>query len=202
MADNVDEDDTLKLLCRSPIATVVTDATAFDNPIVAVNQAFESLTGYTAGEVIGRNCRFLAGANSTQPGSEILREAIRLQRPVVVELMNYKRDGTPFRNAVMIAPLYDGDGQLKHYVGSQMEVPARQTSSVRKEQTSQELVGRLTPRQREVLRQMMLGYRNKQIAIRLGLSEKTVKMHRSSMLARLEAVSSTDAVRIAVEAGL
>jgi hypothetical protein len=49
---------------------------------------------------------------------------------------------------------------------------------------------------------MTLGYRNKQIAIRLGISEKTVKMHRASLLTKLEAATSADAVRIAVEAAL
>lgn len=100
----------------------------------------------------------------------------------------------------MVAPLFDGEGQLEYFVGSQMEVVGHALEA--KRQASRVLVNRLTTRQRQVLREMMLGYRNKQIAPRLGVSEKTVKMHRSGLLARLNAVSSTDAVRIAVEAGL
>lgn len=190
----------LETLCRSPIATVVTDPYAPDNPIVAVNAAFEALTGYSASEVLGLNCRFLAGSSTTQPGSATLRKAISLQQPALVELDNYRRDGTPFRNAVMIAPLFDANGELEYFVGSQMELA--DDALVARKQSSRDLVERLTRRQKEVLREMMLGHRNKQIAARLGVSEKTVKMHRSSMLARLDAVSSTDAVRIAVEAGL
>jgi DNA-binding NarL/FixJ family response regulator len=49
---------------------------------------------------------------------------------------------------------------------------------------------------------MALGYRNKQIGPRIGISEKTVKMHRASMLVKLGVATSADAVRIAVEAGL
>lgn len=197
------EPDLLASISSSPIATVVTDPRAADNPIVAVNRAFEQLTGYEAAEVVGRNCRFLAGSDTMQEDAAMLREAIRNARPVLVELLNYKRDATPFRNAVMIAPLFDDDGKLKYFVGSQMEVthaagepPASRRSKARL------LVARLTPRQGQVLREMMLGYRNKQIAARLGLSEKTIKMHRSALLANLQATSSTDAVRIAVEAGL
>jgi PAS domain S-box-containing protein len=191
----------LKSICNSPISTVVTDPHADDNPIVAVNAAFERLTGYAAREIVGRNCRFLAGPQSEQDGTAMLRDAIREARPVLVELLNYKRDGTPFRNAVMIAPFFDADGKLDYFVGSQMEIAAAATASA-KTMEARALVERLTPRQRQVLGEMTQGYRNKQIAARLGLSEKTVKMHRGALLAKLQAVSSTDAVRIAVEAGL
>jgi len=192
----------LRLLCNSPIATVVTDPQAPDNPIVAVNAAFEELTGYSASDVTGRNCRLLAGPDTAQAGSTIMRDAIRMQRPALAELTNYKRDGTPFRNAVMIAPLYDDEGNLRYFVGSQMEVGKETRPEETRQRAAQVLVARLTPRQKEVLREMMNGYRNKQISARLGLSEKTVKMHRGRMLARLEAISSTDAVRIAMEAVL
>ncbi|MEA1015283.1 LuxR C-terminal-related transcriptional regulator [Sphingosinicella sp. LY1275] len=193
----------LKSLCSSPIATVVTDPHTDDNPIVAVNSAFERLTGYVASEIVGRNCRFLAGPEIEQEGTAILRDAIREARPVLVELLNYKRDGTPFRNAVMIAPIFDADGKLECFVGSQMEIaPAATAPPAARTMEARALVERLTPRQRQVLREMTRGYRNKQIAARLELSEKTVKMHRSALLAKLQAVSSTDAVRIAVEAGL
>ena len=189
-------------LCRSPIATVVTDPQREDNPIVAVNAAFEQLTGYSAAEAVGRNCRFLAAEDKDQAGMALMREAIGLRRAVLAAVRNYRRDGTLFRNAVMVAPLYDTDGNLRYFVGSQMEVPARGFNPDHRKEAAQGLIGRLTPRQRQVLHEMMLGYRNKQIADRLRLSVKTVKMHRSDMLARLDAVSSTDAVRIAVEAGL
>lgn len=197
-----DEDAFLEALCRSPISTVVTNPRAADNPIVAVNEAFEQLTGYTAPEIMGRNCRFLARPDTDPAGSALLRDAIKSQRPILVELLNYKRDGTPFRNAVMVAPLFGTDGKLEYFVGSQMEVSQYGRPTVPRNQTSRGLVDRLTPRQRQVLREMMLGFRNKQIAVRLGLSEKTVKMHRSGLLSRLQAASSTDAVRIAMEAGL
>jgi PAS domain S-box-containing protein len=181
---------------------VVTDARAPDNPIIAVNSAFERLTGYAASDVVGRNCRLLAGPETEQEGSSMLREAVMGARPALVELLNYKKDGTPFRNAVMIAPFFDAEERLRYFVGSQMEVPPPAARAGSRRRAAADLVGQLTPRQRQVLREMTLGYRNKQIAARLGLSEKTVKMHRSALLERLEAMSSTDAVRIAVEAEL
>lgn len=198
MTATLDDDLSADAICRSPIATVVTNPRAPDNPIVAVNAAFERLTGYAAREVIGRNCRFLAGPEP-DAGTPILREAIRECRPALATVRNYKRDGTPFLNAVMIAPLFDADGALRYFVGSQTEVTGGGGPAA---DSSRQLVAGLTPRQKQVLLAMTLGYRNKQIAAQLRLSEKTVKMHRKQMLLRLGAISSSEAVRIAVEAGL
>lgn len=190
-------------IAHSPFAMVITDTRLPDNPIIAVNQAFTALTGYTAEEAIGRNCRFLAGANTESDRSAVLREAICDRRPAFAELLNYRRDGSTFRNAVMIAPVFDPSGTLTYFLGSQMEVGAgAPISSLERRRVASESVARLSPRQRQVLREMALGYRNKQIGPRIGISEKTVKMHRASMLVKLGVATSADAVRIAVEAGL
>ncbi len=187
----------------SPVATVITNPRLPDNPIVAVNEPFLKLTGYSRDEVVGRNCRFLAGAETEQNGSAFLRAAIAAARPALTELLNYKSDGSSFRNAVMIAPIFGAAGELLYFLGSQMDVtgPAGAPAVDRRRHASEQVSG-LTPRQREVLEQMMLGYRNKQIAMRLRISEKTVKMHRAALLTKLGAASSADAVRIAVEAEL
>lgn len=188
---------------QSPIAAVITDPRLPDNPVIAVNAAFCLLTGYSVEQSVGHNCRFLAGPGTESEGSAALREAIAAGQPGFAELLNYRRDGSAFRNAVMIAPVLDGEGRLAYYVGSQMDVTeGRGTPSIVRRQQAAEKVAALSPRQREVLQQMVLGYRNKQIAPLMGISEKTVKMHRASMLARLEVATSADAVRIAVEAGL
>ena len=185
----------------SSIATVVTDARDPDNPICAANAAFQRLTGYSADEILGRNCRFLRGEGSEDEASAVLRDAIARKAPVMTEILNYRRDGTPFRNAVMIAPVFDDDGEIRYFVGSQMEVPERAAFNDRA-RDAQRRLERLSGRQHEVLRLMARGYLNKQIAFALGISEKTVKMHRAALLARLQARASADAVRVAVEAGL
>ena len=60
----------------------------------------------------------------------------------------------------------------------------------------------LTPREREVLQALARGLGNKQIAARLGVSERTVKFHVSSLFEKLGAGNRTEAVTIAVRAGL
>ncbi|HEX8643641.1 MAG TPA: LuxR C-terminal-related transcriptional regulator [Allosphingosinicella sp.] len=185
----------------SPIATVVTNPRLADNPVVAANAAFCALTLYDEAETVGRNCRFLAGP-ATEPGqTERIREAVRSLRPTLTELLNYRKDGTPFRNAVLVAPLCGADGEVSWFLGSQVELPGEAPSMQRRERAAA-LVASLSPRQREVLREMASGYRNKQIAWRLSLSEKTVKMHRGLLLAKLGVATSADAIRLAVEAGL
>ncbi len=187
----------------SPIATVVSDPTKSDNPIIAVNDAFCTLTGYSEAEVIGRNCRFLRGPDTENGQTEKLRSAVYGQRPALAELINYRKDGSPFRNAVMIAPLFDDLGNLQLFVGSQIEVlPEEESIALVRQQQAAQIVDRLSPRQREILQQMARGFRTKQIAYRLSLSEKTVQMHRMLMFKKLATSNAADAVRIAVEAGL
>ncbi len=186
----------------SAIATVITDPTRADNPIIAVNAAFERLTGYGREESVGRNCRFLRGPDTEPDATAALRDAVAEARPTLVELLNYRRDGSRFRNAVMIAPLFDEDGAPLLFIGSQMEVPERRDAANGLREAARLRLETVTGRQRQVLELMARGLLNKQIAHELGISEKTVKMHRAALLAGLGAKSSADAIRLAVEAGL
>jgi PAS domain S-box-containing protein len=191
------------IIQHSPIASVVSDPRLKDNPIIACNAPFRELTGYSDEEILGRNCRFLSGPETEPWLSARISQAVADNKPTLVEILNYKKDGTPFRNAVLVAPVFDADGELEFFLGSQVELDddTPGTSSPRR-RVAAGLVKTLSPRQREVLVQMAHGLLNKQIAFELGLSEKTVKMHRSLLIQKLGVPTSADAVRIAVEAGL
>lgn len=192
----------LQSIQRSPIATVVTDMRLPDYPIVAVNDAFCALTGYRKSEIVGRNCRFLGGPKTDPGARKKIRDAVAGGRSALIELTNYRKDGSMFRNAVMIAPIKDDRGRLIYYLGSQMDVSeSAPLPSLHRQQTPQ-LVASLTDRQRQVLELMVAGYRNKQIAGFLGIGEKTVKMHRAMLLRKLGVPTSADAIRIAVQSGL
>lgn len=187
---------------HSPIASVITDARMPDNPIVAVNRAFCELTGYDRDEIVGRNCRFLAGPETEPAAQATLRLAIAEGRPALVELTNYRKDGSAFQNAVMVAPVIGEAGELAYFLGSQMDVGSGSGLSGPRRRHAEGLVHALTPRQRQVLEHMIAGYRNKQIAGFLAIDEKTVKMHRASLLTRLRVGSSAEAIRVGVEAGV
>lgn len=178
----------------SPIATVVTDALRPDNPIVAANAAFTAMTGYRVEEIIGRNCRFLSVAEPDSPGRVALRQAVRDKRAVLAHVVNRRKDGTLFENAVMVAPVRGDGGAVRYFIGTQMEVPMAAVASAG--QAAARRLGALSPRQRQVLAGIIDGRRNKQMAADLGIEERTVKMHRAALLKRLGAASTADAIRI------
>ena len=190
------------LIASSSVAAVVSDPRQPDNPIVACNDAFLALTGFARDEVIGRNCRFLAGPDTEPWLTEQLRTGIRLRQPVMVEILNYRKSGAPFRNAVMVAPVFGGDGEAEYFIGSQIEIAADAPhgNDLRRE-AAHRAVARLSPRQREVLIELARGKLNKQIAFDLDVTERTVKMHRAALLIALGVPTTADAIRIAVEAG-
>ena len=187
----------------SPIATVISNPRRPDNPLEVVNQAFCALTGYAEREIVGRNCRFLAG-EATEPWiSEQIRQAIGSRRSVLVDILNYRRDGSAFRNGVLVTPLFDEEGELAWFLGSQVELGSAAPAPFEARRArAASLVKALPERRRQVLRLMARGLLNKQIAWELKISEKTVKMHRALLLEQLGAATSADAIRIAVEAGL
>jgi PAS domain S-box-containing protein len=197
------EREVLESIANSPIAMVVTNPRRPDNPIEVANQAFCQLTGYSEQEIVGRNCRFLAGSATEEAVRSQVRDAVAQQKPVLVDILNYKRDGTPFRNGVMIAPLFDENGKLDYFLGSQVDLGGEdlQALSMRRARALAR-VRDLPERQRQVLERMAKGLLNKQIAYELGIAEKTVKMHRVLLLERLGGVTTAEAIRIAVEAGM
>lgn len=197
------EDQLLESIGASPIATVISNPRRPDNPLEVANPAFCALTGYQEREIVGRNCRFLAG-ESTEPWiTDQIRAAIGSRRSVIVDILNYKRDGTPFRNGVLVTPLFDEAGELAWFLGSQVELAAdsRPHFEARRARAVS-LVEALPDRRRQVIELMARGLLNKQIAWELKISEKTVKMHRALLLEQLGVATSADAIRIAVEAGL
>jgi PAS domain S-box-containing protein len=187
----------------SPIATVISNPRRPDNPLEVANAAFCSLTGYAEREILGRNCRFLAG-DLTEPWvTDRIREAIGSRRSVLVDILNYRQDGSQFRNAVLVSPLFDEEGDLAWFLGSQVELgPDAPAMFDARRSRAISLVKALPERRRQVLELMARGLLNKQIAWELKISEKTVKMHRGLLLEQLGVSTSADAIRIAVEAGL
>ncbi|MEC7624988.1 MAG: PAS domain-containing protein [Pseudomonadota bacterium] len=109
-------------MAQTRMAVCLSDPRQEDDPIVFCNKAFEKLTGYRQDEVIGRNCRFLQGPKTNQAQVAKLREAIRTEDVLVVELLNYRKDGSTFWNALHLGPIYDEQGELRYFFGSQWDV--------------------------------------------------------------------------------
>ena len=111
---------------RTRMAMVVTDPRQKDNPIVMANNAFLSLTGYSADEVIGQNCRFLQGPRTKPEVIEAISRGLRAGNGEIdVEMVNYRKDGSAYWMQLMISPVYDDEGVLIYYFGSQKDITTR-----------------------------------------------------------------------------
>ena len=192
-----------KMIENTSVPFIVSNPRIHDNPIIMCNKAFVELTGYNKQEILGRNCRFLSGKDTNPQHTQLIVNAVRNHEPVLVEILNYKKDGTPFQNALMIAPIFDDDGELAYFLGSQMELTKVNSLTLsKKRKAALELVNSLSPQQKRVLTKVANGYKNKQIAHALKISESTVKKHRAEIFSKLNVTTTAESIRIAVEAGL
>lgn len=130
-------------MTRMPM--ILTDPNKDDNPIVFANKAFLDLTGYEEEEVLGRNCRFLQGAQTDRNAVAEMRTAVENVSSIALEILNYRRDGSPFWNAVFIGPVYNTAGQLLYFFASQLDVTRRRnTEQSARQSQKMESIGQLT----------------------------------------------------------
>lgn len=104
---------------------VISDCAQPNTPIIYVNNAFTTMTGYTAEEVLGRNCRFLQGERTDPASKDQIRHALQNQQPCMLEILNYRKDGTSFWNRLSITPVRDDMGRMTHFIGIQSDVTRR-----------------------------------------------------------------------------
>nr|AML79293.1 putative LOV domain-containing protein [Cymbomonas sp. BC-2016] len=124
----VDSDELQALLNNPSLAFVVSDARLPDLPIVYASQGFYDVTGFSDQEVLGQNCRFLQGPGTEKNKVMEIRDAIREEREVTVQLLNYHKDKTPFQNIFHLAPVRDqSSGHVAYYIGVQMKVEESST---------------------------------------------------------------------------
>lgn len=109
-------------MAQTRMAICLSDPNGEDAPIVFANRAFRDLTGYEEDEIVGRNCRFLQGRDTDPKKVRKLGEALKREDVIVTEILNYRKDGTPFWNALHLGPIYDLEGKLVYYFGSQWDV--------------------------------------------------------------------------------
>jgi PAS domain S-box-containing protein len=106
-------------ISSASIGILISDARQTDNPIIFVNPYFEKLTGYSKEEVLGRNCLFLQGNDTTQTNLKKVRQAITKRRACTEVLRNYRKDGSLFYNELTLSPVYDADHKVTHFLGIQ-----------------------------------------------------------------------------------
>ncbi|XP_050366339.1 phototropin-2 isoform X2 [Argentina anserina] len=100
---------------------VISDPRIPDCPIIFASDSFLELTEYTREEILGRNCRFLQGPETDQATVEKIRCAIREQREITVQLINYTKSGKKFWNLFHLQPMRDHKGELQYFIGVQLD---------------------------------------------------------------------------------
>jgi len=124
---------------------IVTDPNQSDNPIVFANPAFINMTGYGWDELIGRNCRLLQGPDTDRETIAEVRRAVEQRCETSVEILNYKKNGAAFWNALFVSPVYDNAGNLIYFFASQLDVTRRRDAEEGLRQAQKmEAVGQLT----------------------------------------------------------
>lgn len=140
--------ESLRMKDRAIAATtqgiLITGPVQDDCPIIYVNPGFERITGYSAKEILGLNCRLLQGERTDNAALERIQLALNNGCSVKEELLNYRKDGTLFWNELSITPIRDDHGVVTHFVGVQSDVTARRATEEQLRQSQKmEVVGQL-----------------------------------------------------------
>lgn len=109
----------------SRMPMVFADPRQPDTPIIYANDAYCKMTGYELDEVVGKNCRFMQGPDTDAESVRLIGEAIAAREPIGIDILNYRKDGTPYWNALYISPVFNEDGELLYYFSSQFDATER-----------------------------------------------------------------------------
>jgi PAS domain S-box-containing protein len=137
------------------MSMIVTDPNQDDNPIIFCNAAFERLTGYSNDELIGSNCRLLQGEGTNAQTVTKVRESIAAGRDVSVDILNYRKDGSPFWNALFISPVRDDESKIVYFFASQLDftnVKSREAELAAARHQAEEEVARHTAELQKAVR--------------------------------------------------
>lgn len=141
---------------------VITDPSQPDNPIVFCNESFQTLTGYALDEILGRNCRFLQGPDTDLLKVARIRKAIERGESVDVDLLNYRKDGSTFWNALYLSPVRNDEGEIRFFFASQLDVTDRVEAQ------------KVIAEQRQ---QVQLEIERRTHDLKMALEEKTLLLH-------------------------
>jgi PAS domain S-box-containing protein len=154
LAEHVSEDPFAAAFKATRMPMIITDPRQTDNPIIFSNNAFSELTGYLPDELIGRNCRLLQGPDSDQESIERIRRAVTAEESIAIDILNYRKDGSTFWNALFVSPVRDRTGEVIYFFASQLDfthVRDKQSQLAAARSSAEEEVARRTKDLRDAL---------------------------------------------------
>jgi PAS domain S-box-containing protein len=155
IAAQLSEDPFAAAFKATRMPMLITDPHQEDNPIIFSNRAFSELTGYSQEELLGRNCRLLQGPRTAHGAVAKLREAVHGEHDVSVDILNYRKDGSTFWNALFVSPVRNDDGEVMYFFASQLDftdIKSNQAELARARHIAEEEVARRTADLTEALR--------------------------------------------------
>ncbi|MBW9114787.1 PAS domain-containing protein [Rhizobium cauense] len=154
IASHPSEDPFAAAFKATRMPMLITDPRQDDNPIIFSNRAFSELTGYSQEELIGQNCRLLQGPETDQEAVSKLRNAVVSERDVSVDILNYRKDGSTFWNALFVSPVRDRDGNVIYFFASQVDftnIKSKESELANARHSAEEEVARRTAELRDAL---------------------------------------------------
>ncbi|MBC7799556.1 MAG: PAS domain-containing protein [Gemmatimonadaceae bacterium] len=112
----------LAAIAHSTEPLVLSDPRQPDSPLIAINAAFEKISGYPRDEILGRNCRFLQGPDTDPVTRARIGQCVRAEEGCIEWIVNYHKSGKAFWNLLFIAPVFDAEGRMKYYLGNQLDI--------------------------------------------------------------------------------
>lgn len=170
---------------------VIADANQPDLPIIYCNPAFEKISGYSQSEVLGKNCRFLQGKDTDPADIEKIRQSLQSGNECFVVIQNYRKDGTPFWNELIISPVRDASGKITHFIGVQNDITKRKKAEESLLKANEELEKKVQERT------AALQNANEKLKIEIAKSESAKTAMRESE-ARFRAIFEMTAMGIAM----
>lgn len=137
ISDLVGQDVLFETLEQAGVSITLADANQVDYPLIYVNKAFEDLTGYSAKEAIGKNCRFLQKNQGDIQQHHLMRQALKEGKPCEVILHNFTKSGHKFLNKISLIPIKQ-EGKLRFFMGFQRDLNAKSSELINYLATSQE----------------------------------------------------------------
>lgn len=111
-----------QILDQSKNGVIITDPNQDGNPVIFVNQTTCNIFKYQREDFLGRNCNFLHNGDVEQLELQQMKAAIKKKEHITVAVRNYTKEGQLVYNQVTISPIFDGDENLKYFLGVQRDI--------------------------------------------------------------------------------
>jgi PAS domain S-box-containing protein len=135
---------------RTRMPMLVADATLPGNPIVFANQSFVDLSGYSMDELLGQDPHFMNGEGTDPEAIRRYQAAMMERREVTLEILQYRKGGTPFRAMLFASPVDNGQGTVTNHFLSYLDITRRYDAEENLRALTSELEARVAARTREL----------------------------------------------------